>query len=247
MTGADCELTGNAREIFVNAIMAFKAKKWVKPGSVVPESTVPSIATSVIPRPSITVPNPAAAQRAGQPPVSRKWVKPGLVQAAPPHISRATENDMAVGLSSEAKSAVEGAAQLQQAVSNPTQPQTSPDCAAVGISDSTPSSTSHHLSESHTPCSYTGEEQVVEGLAESAITEPLPPPPSYWKVVRAEAETKPALDGDIDPAATAGIPTQAREGEPLTSPRVHQEMCSGGRWKQTVRRACEEEDGHLSN
>ena len=193
--------------------MAFKSKKWVKPGSVLPESAAVSTPNAPVAKPAIASnsgSNATATQRVAQPQVSRKWVKPGLVQPKAPIPCALDSNIPVIPASNESDDIVEATPVTQGASYVGSE---GVDRNTLVSSTASASSLFPHLADG----GVNGSEQAAEREGAGGQTEfsseaappPPPPPPSYWKVVRAEAEAKTGAEGGINPSdATAGTSTR---------------------------------------
>jgi hypothetical protein len=152
--------------------MAFKAKKWVKPGSA-PEDFKPAVPVPVAPQ------NMIQAAVGNSPAPNRKWVKPSLQakkveqQIESPTVNQSVAESTPIGdgieLSSEAlKQMLDSLACLTQL-----QP-TAPESADQPV-------------------------QVQPDTDTASAPAPAEEPPSYWKVVRADVEAKAAVSREDSP------------------------------------------------
>ena len=180
--------------------MAFKSKKWVKPGTVIPDNRSSNTENSDSASTSFSSHSVSAAPRYVQP-VSRKWVKPGLAQAiAPPSV---TTSDHCGSTSQSPQPFSESAAACKPSTLS-VQPAEAYQTAEVIPPGAycTPTDSSHtqlfNNADSSQQCQNPENDTAAGG--DEAAAAPPPPPPSYWKVVRAEAEAKAAAEGD-DPAS----------------------------------------------
>ncbi len=190
--------------------MAFKSKKWVKPGTVLPDSNRTPLAPASVPVDNATneiFKNMEPATRSAPP--SRKWVKPGLAQvsALDPALSNTTFDQ---------------APTPDITLSNVQHHSTPALRAEYPGNDPVPVNTEEAYNTSHTasllPDPEASETPAAHDAAravEAPAAEPPPPPPSYWKVIRAEAEAKVTVEESAAvPGAGATRPRAAIAPQP---------------------------------
>ena len=153
--------------------MAFRSKKWVKPGS----------------SPLVAVAPEHAAPAAPRPPLSRKWVKPPAPLAAAPTVA--------------AESATNGGAAIEGAAAPPQ-------------ASLLPSETPAVIGESNGPDTQSSKVVPLAGAGGA--------PPSYWSVIRAEAEAK---TGDGEVATSSTPPPAPQDGASATAQRGAISFCVG--------------------
>jgi hypothetical protein len=200
--------------------MAFKSKKWVKPGTVLPDSNRPPLAPAGVPvvdnstKDFLKSIEPATRSA----PPSRKWVKPGSVQASASYPVLANASVVQPTTSDITSNIVQHDNTAAPRAEHPA----GTDPASVNSDDGSHSAS--HAAFPQPPAAHPPDPEAcaaataldAEPAAGAPAAEPPPPPPSYWKVVRAEAEAKAAVEeaAAAVPGAGTAYPPAALAREP---------------------------------